>query len=315
MARPKVTIVGAGAVGATAAHWLAVREVADLHLVDILEGMPQGKGLDLLEAAPVAGLDVSISGANGYDGVAGSDVVVITAGVPRKPGMSRTDLLKINAKIVGDVVHAVAAKAPHAILVMVTNPLDIMTYFAWKLSKFPRERVVGMAGVLDAARFEAFIAMELNVSIKDIRAMVLGGHGDAMVPLPRYATVSGVPITELMAPDRIAALADRTRKGGGEIVNLLKTGSAFYPPGVAVAAMVESILREQRRLLPCCALLQGEYGLTGVFAGVPVILSRKGVEKVVELKLTKDEQAALAKSAEEVRVGQGEIDQILAGTL
>ena len=315
MARPKVTIVGAGAVGATAAHWLAVREVADLHLVDILEGMPQGKGLDLLEAAPVAGLDVSISGANGYDGVAGSDVVVITAGVPRKPGMSRTDLLKINAKIVGDVVHAVAAKAPHAILVMVTNPLDIMTYFAWKLSKFPRERVVGMAGVLDAARFEAFIAMELNVSIKDIRAMVLGGHGDAMVPLPRYATVSGVPITELMAPDRIAALADRTRKGGGEIVNLLKTGSAFYAPGVAVAAMVESILREQRRLLPCCALLQGEYGLTGVFAGVPVILSRKGVEKVVELKLTKDEQAALAKSAEEVRVGQGEIDQILAGTL
>jgi malate dehydrogenase len=312
MPRPKVTIVGAGNVGATAAHWLATREVCDLHLVDIVEGIPQGKGLDLQESAPVAGVDLAISGANDYAGVAGSDVVVIPAGFPRKPGMSRTDLLTKNAEIVRSVVAQVAERAPQAILVLVTNPLDIMTHCAWRVSGFPRERVIGMAGVLDAARFQAFIAMELGLSMKDIRAMVLGGHGDSMVPLPRYSTVYGVPITELLPQPRIDALVDRTRKGGGEIVALLKQGSAYYAPGIAVAAMVESILRDQKRLLPCCVRCQGEYGLDGVFAGVPVVLGRKGVEKIVELKLTDAERKALHASAADVKSGQAEVDQFLA---
>jgi malate dehydrogenase len=313
MARPKVTIVGAGNVGATAAHWLATREVCDLHLIDIVEGVPQGKALDMQEAAPVAGLDITCSGANDYDAVAGSDVVVIPAGFPRKPGMSRTDLLTKNAEIVGSVVSQVKVAAPDAILVLVTNPLDIMTHCAWRVSGFPRERVIGMAGVLDAARFQAFIAMELGLSQKDVRAMVLGGHGDSMVPLPRYSTVYGVPITELMAADRIDALVERTRKGGGEIVALLKQGSAYYAPGVAVAAMVESILRDQKRLLPCCVRCEGEYGLDGVFAGVPVVLGRHGVERVVQLQLTDAEHAALQTSAADVKRGQDEIDQILKG--
>jgi malate dehydrogenase len=311
MGRPKVTIVGAGNVGATAAHWLATREVCDIHLVDIVEGLPQGKALDMQEAAPIAGLDLKFTGANGYDEVAGSDVIVIPAGFPRKPGMDRSDLLKKNAEIVGGVVKQVAEKAPNAILCIVTNPLDIMTHCAWRVSGFPRERVLGMAGVLDSARFQAFIAMELNVSMKDVNAMVLGGHGDSMVPLPRYSTVSGVPITELMPQERIDALVQRTRKGGGEIVALLKQGSAYYAPGVAVAVMVESMLRSQRRLLPSCCRCEGEYGLDGIFAGVPAILGRGGVEQILELPLTDEEKAALHDSAGHVKEGQDEIDQIL----
>ncbi len=312
MARPKVSIVGAGAVGATAAHWLAERGIADVHLVDIIEGLPQGKALDLQEAAPLRGYDARVTGANNYDAVAGSAVVVVTAGIPRKPGMTRLDLLKVNTGIVGGVVAEVAKRARDAILVMVTNPLDIMTYLAMKRSGFPKARVCGMAGVLDSARFRTFIALELNVSVKDVDAMVLGGHGDSMVPLPRYSTVSGVPITELLPQDRIDALVKRTREGGAEIVNLLKQGSAFYAPGLSVVEMVQGFLLEERRLLPCCSWLEGEYGLKGVFAGVPAILSRGGVEKVVELKLTESERAMLTKSAEEVRTGQADVDKILA---
>ncbi|MCI0339658.1 MAG: malate dehydrogenase [Planctomycetales bacterium] len=313
MARPKVSIVGAGAVGATAAHWLAERGVADVHLVDIIEGLPQGKALDLQEAAPLRGYDARVTGANNYDGVAGSAVVVVTAGIPRKPGMTRLDLLKVNTGIVGGVVAEVSKRARDAILVMVTNPLDMMTYLAMRKSGFPKTRVTGMAGVLDSARFRTFIALELNVSVKDVDAMVLGGHGDSMVPLPRYSTVSGVPITELLPQERIEALVKRTREGGAEIVNLLKQGSAFYAPGLSIVEMVQGFLLEERRLLPCCCWLEGEYGLNGVFAGVPAILSRGGVEKVVELKLTDSERAMLTKSAEEVRTGQADVDKILAG--
>ncbi len=311
MARPKVTVVGAGNVGATAAHWLAAREVCDIHLVDIVEGMPQGKALDMQEAAPVASLDFRMTGSNTYEEVAGSQVVVIPAGFPRKPGMDRKDLLTKNANVVKAVVSEVAKVAPDAILCMVTNPLDIMTHCAWRVSGFPKERVIGMAGVLDSARFQAFIAMELNVSPKDVNAMVLGGHGDSMVPLPRYSTVSGIPITELLPQDRIDAMVERTRKGGGEIVALLKQGSAYYAPGVGVAAMVESIVRDQRRLLPVCTRVEGMYGLDGVFTGVPTFLTSDGAQEILELKLTDAELDALKTSAGQVAEGQKEIDEIL----
>lgn len=299
--RPKITIVGAGNVGATTAHWMASKELGDIVLVDVLDGIPQGKSLDLMEAGPVEDLDVTLTGSNSYEATANSDLVIITAGLARKPGMSRDDLLTKNSEIIKEVTQQVAKYSPKTIIIMVSNPLDVMTYEAMKISGFPKQRVVGMAGILDTARFRTFVAMELNVSVEDIQALVLGGHGDSMVPLPRYTTVGGVPITELMSEDRVAALIERTRKGGIEIVNFLKTGSAYYAPAAAATQMAEAILKDKKRLLPCAAYLEGEYGLRDVFVGVPVILGTKGVEKILEVRLTKEEQAALAKSAEQVK--------------
>lgn len=301
MARNKVTVVGGGFVGSTTAQRIVERHLADVVLVDIVEGMPQGKALDMAEAAPLEGYDVSVTGTNDYADTKGSDVVVITAGIPRKPGMTREDLLKTNADIVGKVVDQVVTYSPNAILVVVSNPLDVMTYLAWKRSKFDPKRVFGMAGVLDSARYRSFIAWELGVSVKDVQAMVLGGHGDTMVPLPRYSTVSGVPITELLTADRIAAINERTVNGGAEIVKLLKTGSAYYATSSAAVDMVQSILGNERRLLPCCVYLTGQYGIRDVYCGVPVVLDRTGVAKIVELKLTSDESVMLQKSAESVR--------------
>jgi malate dehydrogenase len=299
--RRKVTVIGAGNVGATTAQLIAQTGLADVVLVDIIEGLPQGKALDLAEAAPVIGYDVRITGTNDYADTAGSKIVVVTSGIPRKPGMSRDDLIATNAGIVGSVVKSAAAVSPDAIIIVVTNPLDAMCHVAMKVSGFPRERVVGMAGVLDSARFRSFIAEELEVSVRDVRAFVLGGHGDTMVPLPRYSTVGGVPITELMSPERVEALVDRTRNGGAEVVALLKTGSAFYAPAASVVEMVESILLDRRRVLPCAAYLKGEYGIEGLFVGVPVVLGQGGVERVVQIELTDGEQAAFSKSAEAVR--------------
>ncbi len=299
--RRKVTVIGAGNVGATTAQLIAQTGLADVVLVDIVEGLPQGKALDLAEAAPVIGYDVRITGTNDYADTADSKIVVVTSGIPRKPGMSRDDLIATNAAIVGGVVKAAAAVSPDAILIVVTNPLDAMCHVAMKASGFPRERVIGMAGVLDSARFRAFIAEELDVSVRDVRAFVLGGHGDTMVPLPRYSTVGGVPITELMTPERIEALVNRTRNGGAEVVALLKTGSAFYAPAASVVEMVESILLDRRRVLPCAAYLQGEYGVDGLFVGVPVVLGQGGLERVVQIELSGDEQAAFSKSAAAVR--------------
>jgi len=301
MAKPKVAVFGAGHVGATTAQRIAEQELADVVLLDIVEGLPQGKALDLMEAAPVEGYDAKVVGTNHNSLIGGSDVVVITAGVARKPGMSRDDLLAINTKIVGGIAADVATHAPDAIVIVVTNPLDVMTYLAHERTGFAEERVMGMAGVLDTARFRAFIAMELGVSVKDVEAMVLGGHGDSMVPLPRYATVGGVPLPALLPSERIEALIERTRKGGAEIVGLLKTGSAYYAPSAAVVAMVASILRDERRLLPACVRLDGQYGIQDVFAGVPVVLGAGGVEMVVELELADDELAALQASAAHVR--------------
>lgn len=301
MGRSKITIVGAGNVGATAAHWCAAKELGDIVLIDIIEGVPQGKGLDLYEAAPVEGFDCRVTGTNDYADTAGSDIVVVTAGIARKPGMSRDDLISTNAKIVGSVTDEIVKTSPDCILIIVSNPLDAMVTKAHMQCQFPRERIMGMAGVLDSARFRAFISMELNVSVEDISATVLGGHGDTMVPLPRYSTVSGIPITDLMKPDRIEALVQRTRDGGAEIVNFLKTGSAFYAPGASVIQMVESIVKDKKRILPCAALLQGEYGQEGIFMGVPVKLGAGGVEEVVELSLTPDEKSAFDKSADHVR--------------
>ncbi len=299
--RPKITIVGAGNVGATTAHWVASKELGDIVLVDVLDGIPQGKSLDLMETGPVEDLDVTITGSTSYEATANSDLVIITAGLARKPGMSRDDLLAKNSQIIKEVTQQVAKFSPKTIIIMVSNPLDVMTYEAMKVSGFPKQRVVGMAGILDTARFSTFVAMELNVSVEDIQALVLGGHGDSMVPLPRYTTVGGVPITELMSEDRVAALIERTRKGGIEIVNFLKTGSAYYAPAAAATQMAEAILKDKKRFLPCAAYLEGEYGLRDVFVGVPVILGAKGVEKILEVRLTKEEQAALAKSAESVK--------------
>jgi malate dehydrogenase len=301
MARPKVTVVGAGNVGATTAQYIVERELADVVVTDVVDGLPQGKALDLLEAGPIHGYDCRLTGANDYGATAGSDIVVITAGLARKPGMSRDDLLFKNAEIVGAVVQEIAARSPEAILIVVTNPLDAMTQLAWRKSGFPKHRVLGMAGVLDSARFRTFIAQELDVSVENVTAFVLGGHGDTMVPLPRYSTVAGIPITDLLPKDRIDALVKRTANGGAEIVNLLKTGSAFYAPGASVTEMVEAILRDKRKILPCAAYLEGEYGITGLFVGVPVKLGRRGIEQIIQITLTPDETAALNRSAEAVR--------------
>ena len=301
MGRKKISVIGAGFVGATAAHWAAEKELGDVVIVDIIDGLPQGKALDLFEASPIEGFDARVVGTNGFEETRGSDVEIITSGIPRKPGMSREDLLDINKKIIESVVAQVVEKSPNAILIMVTNPLDTMTYLALKKSGFPRERVMGMAGVLDTARFRAFIAMELGVSVEDIQALLLGGHGDEMVPLPRYTTVSGIPLSQLVPKDTIDKLVDRTRKGGGEIVNLLKTGSAFYAPSAGAVQMAEAILKDKKRILPCCAYLNGEYGLKDICFGVPVKLGAKGIESIIQLELTEDEKKLLAKSAESVK--------------
>jgi malate dehydrogenase len=308
MSNAKAAVIGAGNVGATAALRLAQLNVADIVLTDIVEGVPQGKALDMMESAPLLGIDVNISGTNDYKEIAGSDVVVITAGIPRKPGMSRDDLLKTNGGIIGDVVENVVRHAPNSIIIMVTNPLDVMTYLAHERSGFDKKRVLGMAGALDSVRFRCFIAMELGVSVKEISAMVLGGHGDSMVPLPDFSTVSGIPIGNLLPKESIDRMIARTQKAGGEIVALLKTGSAYYAPAAAVAAMVESILLDQKQLIPCCTRLDGEYGLSDVFVGVPVILGREGVEKVVELPLSPQDSEKLKTSAEHVK---STMDQLL----
>ena len=299
--RKKVTIVGSGHVGATAALWIASKELADVVLIDIIEGVPQGKGLDLLEAMPIEKRDSYISGTNDYKDTANSDIVVITAGIPRKPGMSRDDLLNTNYNIMKAVVGEVVKHSPNCILIVVSNPLDAMAQAAYKLSGFPRERVVGMAGVLDSARFRAFIADELKVSVENVTAFVLGGHGDTMVPLPRYSTVAGIPITELIEKSRLDALVQRTRDGGAEIVKYLKTGSAYYAPSAAATEMVEAILKDKKKILPCAAYLQGEYGISGLYVGVPVKLGAKGIEQIIEIKLTAEEKGGLDKSAAAVK--------------
>jgi malate dehydrogenase len=301
MARNKVTVIGAGNVGATAAQRIAEAGLADVVLVDIVEGMPQGKGLDLAEAAPVVGHDAAVIGTNDYADTAGSDIVVVTSGLARQPGMSRDDLMAKNAGIVRAVVEQAVRHSPNAILIVVTNPLDAMCHVAMQASGFPRERVIGMAGVLDSARFRTFIARELGVSVEDTHAFVLGGHGDTMVPLPRYSTVAGIPITELMSPERVQALVDRTANGGAEIVALLKTGSAYYAPAASTFEMVEAILLDRKRVLPCATYLAGEYGVDGLFVGVPVVLGAGGMERVIEIKLSADEQAAFDHSADAVR--------------
>jgi malate dehydrogenase len=301
MSRPKVTVIGAGNVGATTAQRIAEGGLADVVLVDIVEGLPQGKALDLSESAPVVGHDCTISGTNDYADTAGSDIVVVTSGLARQPGMSRDDLLAKNAGIVGSVVAQAAAVSPDSILIIVTNPLDAMCHVAIKVSGFPRERVIGMAGVLDSARFRTFIAWELGVSVTSTHAFVLGGHGDTMVPLPRYSTVAGIPLTHLLSPERIEALVDRTRNGGAEVVALLKSGSAYYAPAAAVAQMAGAILGDTKAVLPCAALLQGEYGTHGLFVGVPVKLGRKGIEGIIQIELTAAEQAEFDRSAAAVR--------------
>jgi malate dehydrogenase len=308
MARKKITIVGAGNVGATAAQWAAAKELGDIVLVDIVEGIPQGKALDLLEASPVELFDSRIIGTNNYEDTAGSDVVIITAGLARKPGMSRDDLQKTNAGIVKSVAEQAIRYSPEAIFVIVSNPLDVMAYVAWKVTGLPRERVIGMAGILDTARFRAFIAMELGISVEDIQALVLGGHGDDMVPLPDYTTISGIPLASFLPKERIEALIQRTRDGGIEIVNYLKTGSAYYAPSAAAIQMAEAILKDKKRLLPCSAYLQGEFGLKDVFVGVPVILGQGGAERIIEVKLSDEEHAALRQSAEHVRANIAKLE-------
>ncbi|MEN8782524.1 MAG: malate dehydrogenase [Desulfobacterales bacterium] len=297
----KVTVVGAGNVGATAAQRLVEKELCDVVLVDIIEGVPQGKSLDLTEAAPIEKHDAHLTGANTYDATAGSNIIIITAGIPRKPGMSRDDLLGTNAGIMKKVTEQVSKLSPDAVIIIVSNPLDAMCHVALDASGFPKERVLGMAGVLDSARVRAFIAMELNVSVENTHAFVLGGHGDTMVPLPRYSTVAGIPITELLPQERIDAIVERTRTGGAEIVSLLKTGSAYYAPASAAVEMAESILKDKKKILPCAALLQGEYGIDDLFIGVPVKLGAAGIEEVIQIKLTEDEQAALNRSAASVQ--------------
>lgn len=297
----KVTVIGAGNVGATAAQRLAEKELCDVVLIDIIEGVPQGKALDLAEAAPIEKHDAHLTGSNTYAESANSDIVIITAGIPRKPGMSRDDLISTNAGIVKNVTQQVVAVSPDSVLIIVSNPLDAMCHVAYEASGFPKNRVIGMAGVLDSARFRAFISMELNVSVENTTAFVLGGHGDTMVPLPRYSTVAGIPITELMPKDRIDAIVDRTANGGAEIVSLLKTGSAFYAPASASVEMAESILKDKKKILPCAVYLEGEYGIHDLFIGVPVKLGAGGVEEVIEITLTAEEKQALEKSADAVR--------------
>jgi malate dehydrogenase len=298
----KITVVGGGNVGATAAQRIAEKELAnEVVLVDIVEGVPQGKSLDMYESAPVEGFDVHMIGAQHYDETTGSDIVLITAGLARKPGMSRDDLLMKNAEVVQGITKEISKRSPNSIIVMVTNPLDVMTYVAWKVSGFPKERVIGMAGVLDSARFRSFIAMELNVSVEDVSAFVLGGHGDTMVPLPRYCTVAGIPLPDLMDKDTIDRIVARTRNGGAEIVKLLGTGSAYYAPSSSAVQMIEAIVKDKKRILPCAIWLQGEYGQKDVFCGVPVKLGKKGVEEIIQIKLTPEEQKELDKSAQDVK--------------
>jgi len=298
----KITVIGAGHVGATAAQRIAEKELAnEVVLVDVIEGLPQGKGLDMYESAPIEGFDSRVIGSNSYDATANSSIVLITAGIARKPGMSRDDLQATNASIVKAVTEQAVAKSPQAIIIVVSNPLDVMTYVAKKVSGFPRHRVMGMAGVLDSARFRTFISMELNVSVEDVSAFVLGGHGDSMVPLARYSTVAGIPLPDLMDKATIDRLVKRTRDGGAEIVNFLKTGSAYYAPSAAAVEMIESIVRDKKRVLPCAAWLEGEYGLKDVYCGVPIKIGKNGMEEIIQIKLAPDEQAALDKSAADVK--------------
>lgn len=296
-ARKKISIIGAGNVGATLAMRCAEKELGDICLVDIVEGMPQGKALDILESGPISGYSVSITGTNNFNDTAGSDIIVITSGLPRKPGMSRDDLVKTNSEIVRKVTNAVCEKSPNSIIIVVTNPLDVMAYVAYHASSFPRERIIGMAGILDSARYRTFIAEELSVSPASVHALVLGGHGDSMVPCKKYTTVSGVPVSALISEQRLDEIVKRTRDGGAEIVKLLKTGSAYYAPSAAAAEMVESIIKDQRKLLPCSVYCQGEYGIENTFIGVPIILGAEGMDKIVEVDLTKEESVALKISA------------------
>jgi malate dehydrogenase len=301
MGRDKVSIIGAGNVGATTAHWLATQEIGDIVLFDIVEDMPKGKGLDMMESTPVAGLNANIFGTNDYADTAGSDIVVVTSGAPRKPGMSREDLISINTNITRDCVQNAIKHSPDTIIILVNNPLDAMSYVALKASGFPKSRIFGQAGVLDTARYRTFIAMEAGVSVEDVHAMLLGGHGDEMVPLPRFSTISGIPVTEFISADKLEAIVTRARKGGGEIVSLLKTGSAYYAPAAATAQMVESVLRDQKRVLPCSAYLEGEYGLNDLYFGVPVVLGSNGVERIIELPLNDEEKALVQQSASAVQ--------------
>jgi len=308
--RKKVTVVGAGNVGATAAFLAAQKELADIVMIDVMDGVPQGKALDMYEASPIQGFDAVVYGTQDYADTANSDLVIITAGIARKPGMSRDDLLSINVKIVADVTRKITRYSPDCVILVVTNPLDAMVYTALKVSGFPKQRVIGMAGVLDSARMRAFIAQELDVSIEDVSALVLGGHGDTMVPLPRYATVAGIPITELLSPERVEAICRRTADGGAEIVQLLKTGSAFYAPGASVVEMAEAILKDKKRILPCAAFLEDEYGVDGYYMGVPCKLGGGGVESVIELDLTDEEKALLDQSLQAVKQLVRDVDAL-----
>ena len=308
----KITVVGAGNVGATAAQRLAEKELGDVVLLDIVEDMPQGKALDLMQSGPVYGYDTQVTGTNGYDETAGSDIVVITSGIPRKPGMSRDDLLKTNAGIVKTVTEQIVAKSPDCMLIIVSNPLDAMTYVAHKVSGFPKERVMGMAGVLDSARFRTFIAMELGVSVEDVHASVLGGHGDTMVPLLKYSTVAGVPLGELIPEEKLQSMVERTKAGGAEIVKLLKTGSAYYAPSASAVEMGESILKDKKRILPSCVLCDGEYGIDKQFVGVPAVLGKNGVEKIMDFNLSDQEKADLGKSVDAVKTLCADVDRLMA---
>ncbi|MBI5755355.1 MAG: malate dehydrogenase [Nitrospirae bacterium] len=309
--RNKITIIGAGNVGASTAQRVMEKSLGDVVLIDVVEGIPQGKALDILEAAPLSNADVSVTGTNSYDETAGSDIIVITAGLARKPGMSRRDLLEKNARIVRDVTAEAVRHSPDAILIVVTNPMDLMTSVSWNVSGFPSHRVIGMGGVLDSSRFRCFIASELNVSVENIHAFVLGGHGDLMVPLPRFSTVAGVPITEILSNARIDKMVERTRSGGGEIVGLLKTGSAYVAPAAAITEMVEAIILDKKKIMPCAVYLDGEYGVKDMFVGVPVKLGKKGVEEIIEIKFTDEEREAFLKSVDRVRSGVDEVKQIL----
>jgi malate dehydrogenase len=301
MGRNKVSIIGAGFVGSTTAHWLASKEIGDIVLLDIVEGVPQGKGLDLMESSPIEGFDSNIFGTNDYADTAGSNVVVITSGAPRKPGMSRDDVLPINVDITRSCVQNVIKHSPDTIIILVNNPLDAMAYLAKQESGFPKNRVFGQAGVLDSARYRTFIAMEAGVSVADVQAMLLGGHGDEMVPLPRFSTIAGIPVSEFIAPDKLEAIVNRARKGGGEIVSLLKSGSAYYAPAAATAQMVESVLKDKKRVLPCSAYLEGEYGQNDIYFGVPVVLGSNGVERIIELPLNDEEKGLVEQSATAVQ--------------
>ncbi|GAB4464014.1 MAG: malate dehydrogenase [Armatimonadaceae bacterium] len=299
--RKKVTIIGAGFVGSTCAHWIASKELADVVLVDIAEGIPQGKGLDLLEAGPIEGFDIHIVGTNDYAETANSDVVILTSGAPRKPGMSREDLLAVNAEITAGNIEKIVQTSPNCQIIVVNNPMDTMAYLAYKVAKLPKNRVMGQGGILDAGRYRTFIAMEAGVSVEDVHAMLMGGHGDEMVPLPRYTTISGIPVTEFISEERLNAIVERTKKGGGEIVSLLKTGSAYYAPAAATVQMVEAILKDKKRVVPAAAYLEGEYGVSGIYFGVPVLLGAGGVEKIIELPLTDAEREMMHRSVELVR--------------